>query len=65
MERCPCCGLPTLKVRHEYEICQKCQWEDEPIAEDKPSFANGGATLLQWRASYQDAKQNLDHRSIL
>ena len=26
---CPCCGLPTLPSRGNYEICPICWWEDD------------------------------------
>lgn len=25
---CPCCGLPTLDERGDYEVCVVCLWED-------------------------------------
>ncbi|WP_171099328.1 CPCC family cysteine-rich protein [Ruegeria sp. HKCCD7255] len=25
---CPCCRLPTLRERGNYEICMVCWWED-------------------------------------
>jgi Zn finger protein HypA/HybF involved in hydrogenase expression len=53
MKQCPCCGLPTLKVRHEYEICPKCKWEDEPVVEGERSSANGDLTLSQYRTILQ------------
>ena len=27
-ELCPCCGLPTLTSRGDYETCVVCLWED-------------------------------------
>jgi len=26
---CPCCGLPTLEARVQWEICDECGWEDD------------------------------------
>jgi hypothetical protein len=25
---CPACGFPTLKERHDYEVCMICLWQD-------------------------------------
>ncbi|MFE3146041.1 CPCC family cysteine-rich protein [Streptomyces sp. NPDC059218] len=29
---CPCCKLPTLDARVEWEICHECGWEDDMLA---------------------------------
>lgn len=45
-ERCPCCALPTLDARGEYEMCPVCWWEDAPDPE--------AAALTRARANYAD-----------
>ena len=41
LESCPCCGYRTLTIRHEYEICALCNWEDTvPIDPDRYNSAN-------------------------
>jgi Cysteine-rich CPCC len=50
---CPCCRQLTLDERGHYEICPKCNWEDDPIQEDKPDF-EGGANRL----SLNEARRN-------
>ena len=42
---CPCCGSKVLTQRGEYEICNICGWEDDPIQSNAPNFA-GGANKL-------------------
>ncbi|MGB1016161.1 MAG: CPCC family cysteine-rich protein, partial [Nannocystaceae bacterium] len=31
---CPCCGLPTIEERGNYELCMICLWEDGPGERD-------------------------------
>lgn len=42
---CPCCGKHTITSLGEYEICDVCGWEDDPIQSAKPDYA-GGANKL-------------------
>ncbi|TNH10615.1 hypothetical protein FIA56_12065 [Testudinibacter sp. TR-2022] len=48
--RCPCCGNYSLFSEREYEICNICGWEDDPIQFDDPDFY-GGANLLSLNKS--------------
>lgn len=45
LQPCPCCGEPTISARGEYEICEVCGWEDDPVQSAEPDFA-GGANVL-------------------
>ncbi|NUO48982.1 MAG: hypothetical protein HOV80_09015 [Polyangiaceae bacterium] len=38
---CPCCRKRTLSERGHYEICEVCNWEDDPIQEDDPAYEGG------------------------
>ena len=55
---CPCCGYITFPVPKEEAlayICPVCFWENDVFdpGEDDPSDENGGMTLRQGRANYQ------------
>ncbi|AUX40990.1 uncharacterized protein SOCE26_023920 [Sorangium cellulosum] len=50
---CPCCGQRTLEERGHYEICATCNWEDDPLQEEKPDY-EGGAN----RVSLNTARRN-------
>lgn len=36
---CPCCGKSI--VAEEYEICNVCGWENDPIQRDHPEMRGG------------------------
>ena len=38
---CPCCGSPTLSQRGAYELCDVCNWEDDPVQSADPEYAGG------------------------
>lgn len=42
---CPCCGTRTLTIEGGYEICDVCEWEDDPIQASDPDYG-GGANKL-------------------
>ncbi|NQY30780.1 MAG: hypothetical protein HRT69_15080 [Flavobacteriaceae bacterium] len=54
---CDCCGYNTLGERPtgNYEICNICFWEDDPIQSSEPDY-EGGAN----RVSLNQAKRNFD-----
>lgn len=55
MQPCPCCGCLTLREPGAYEVCEVCDWEDDPLARrdpDTPSPPNHGVTLDICRASW-------------
>lgn len=51
---CPACGALTIENPGWYNICQVCNWEDDPSALRKyhRSEVNGGFTLINWRKRY-------------
>ena len=52
---CPCCALPTLAARGEYEMCPVCWWEDDGTDDpEEESAANSGSTLHRARSNYAD-----------
>jgi hypothetical protein len=40
---CRCCGYKTFidKPEGNYEICEVCFWENDPIQLDNPNYENG------------------------
>lgn len=55
--KCPCCGYYTLDEFPDgnYEICEICYWEDDPMAYDDPGEACccNGVSLLQARENFR------------
>ncbi|MGQ4434298.1 CPCC family cysteine-rich protein [Streptomyces sp. SAS_260] len=53
---CPCCRLPTLEARCEWEICSECGWEDDGQddlnADEVWGGPNGSESLTDARKSY-------------
>ncbi len=39
---CPCCFLPTLSSRNEFDICPVCFWEDDGQDSDDADMVRGG-----------------------
>ncbi len=39
--RCPCCEQTTFSEKGSFEICAVCNWEDDPVQLEDPSFAGG------------------------
>ncbi len=38
---CPVCAGPVEGEPGDYEICPTCNWEDDPVQADDPTFAGG------------------------
>jgi hypothetical protein len=55
---CPCCNGLTLSGRGDYEICDVCEWEDDPVQSDDPMFAGGAnrSSLNEARMLWQARK---------
>ena len=55
---CPCCSELTLESQPpgSYEICKKCQWEDDPVQFRDPDYTDGANTmsLNQARRQYNN-----------
>lgn len=55
---CPCCNSPTIEIPGDYEICEICNWEDDPIQSEDPEFAGGAnqTTLNEARIKFKYQK---------
>jgi hypothetical protein len=67
---CPCCKLPTLETRVEWEICHECGWEDDGQddlnADEVWGGPNGADSLTDARlryAQYVATARETDSRS--
>ncbi|MCL2225359.1 MAG: hypothetical protein FWB96_10390 [Defluviitaleaceae bacterium] len=38
---CPCCGNHTLEDIGEFDICDVCMWEDDPMQREDPNDSVG------------------------
>ncbi|MGW7610505.1 CPCC family cysteine-rich protein [Streptomyces sp. NPDC054766] len=68
---CPCCKLPTLEARVEWEICHECGWEDDGQddlnADEVWGGPNGSDSLTDARlryAQYVATARATDSRSV-
>lgn len=51
--QCPCCGYFTLDPWFDFEICEVCGWQNDPVQRDKPDY-RGGANIM----SLNEAREN-------
>ena len=47
--KCPCCGQVFVE---EYDICDKCDWENDPIQLANPDFKGGANQMSLKQAQY-------------
>jgi len=52
---CPCCGNQTLEDIGEFDICNVCMWEDDPLQRDNPDDSMGAnkESLNDYRIKWQ------------
>lgn len=53
--KCPCCGQTTVG---EYEICDLCSWENDPIQLDDPEYS-GGANRMSLNEAREAFKKGV------
>lgn len=48
---CPCCGQTQVD---DYDICDICGWENDPVQRNKPEYRGGanGMSLIEAREAY-------------
>jgi hypothetical protein len=51
---CPCCNEITIAELGDYEVCQICEWEDDPGQSQHPDDDLGAnsISLNQYRAEW-------------
>ena len=54
--KCPCCGMTAVR---EYEICEVCDWENDPVQRMKPDFPGGAnrMSLNEARSACEQQKK--------
>ncbi|WP_110113988.1 CPCC family cysteine-rich protein [Bacillus sp. CGMCC 1.16541] len=53
---CPCCGYISLDSEI-HDICDICNWQDEPVSRTEPDFeggVNGNVTLRQAQSNFAE-----------
>ena len=50
--KCPCCGKSKVA---EYDICDVCNWENDPVQNANPELAGGAnaMSLAEARKAFQ------------
>lgn len=53
--KCPCCGQTEVR---EHDICDVCDWQNDPVQLDKPDYRGGAnqMSLNEARAAYESGK---------
>ena len=54
---CPCCGSKTVDTPGTFEICDVCEWEDDPSQSADPDYAGGANRLSLSEAQKQWAQK--------
>lgn len=56
LEACPCCESRVITELGAYEICEACNWEDDPTQSADPTYAGGAnrMSLVQARISWKE-----------
>ena len=56
---CPCCGEKTIENLGDYEICDICKWEDDPVQSKDPNFSGGAnkMSLNEARKAYSEGRK--------
>lgn len=50
---CPCCRHRTIGEPGGYEICDVCNWEDDPVQSERPDLTGGANKLSLHQARAQ------------
>lgn len=53
--KCPCCGKTYIE---EYEICDVCDWQNDPLQLLNPDYA-GGANIMSLNEAKEAYKSGL------
>ncbi len=65
---CPCCGSRTLSVLGSYEVCDVCDWEDDPVQSVDPEYAGGAnreslnSARKKWHEKVEQLRQRRGQR---
>ena len=61
LKPCRCCGALVISTLGDYEICDVCDWEDDPIQSAEPDYVGGAnkMSLNQARKEWNDRLSKL------
>ena len=57
--KCPVCGNETFpRKNYEFDICEECFWEYDPVQVENPDYSGGANchSLNEYRKIYEDLK---------
>lgn len=56
---CPVCGKKTLDEERNYDVCDNCWWEDDPLQFKEPDYKGGAnkMSLNEAKAAYKNGEQ--------
>ena len=59
LHACPCCGAKVFEDIGEYEICDICGWEDDPLQREDHDDDLGANTLSlnQYRSEWEQKQK--------
>ena len=59
LDLCPCCRSRTIGELGNYEVCDVCGWEDDPVQSTDPDYAGGANTdsLNKARARWKEKSE--------
>jgi hypothetical protein len=56
---CPCCGSIVFATKGDYEVCDVCGWEDDPVQSTDPDYAGGAnETSLNQARKHWESRQS-------
>jgi len=56
LHKCPVCKNRTITEKGKHEICDICNWEDDPVQRKDKNFA-GGANKISLNTAIKAIKQ--------
>ncbi|MBR1695355.1 MAG: hypothetical protein IJ709_08145 [Selenomonas sp.] len=57
--KCPVCGKYRFEEYGDFDVCEVCHWENDPLQYDTPTLA-GGANIMslnEARKAYREGRQ--------
>ncbi len=57
--KCPVCGKYTFEAWGDFDVCEVCNWENDPIQYYKPDYPGGAnhMSLNEARQAYREGRQ--------
>ena len=71
LNACPICGEKTLEYIGEFDICDICEWEDDPLQRENPEDRYGANKIslnearAEWEARKKSSPQPLPQRAVV